>query len=302
MDRQISLLPEMSDHIQERPDRIGRTEVGYREARSILNKASGFLEGYDFSLNPYAGCSFGCTYCYAVRFSGRKDADATWGKWVDVKENAISLMRKMRTGALDGKRIYMSSVTDPYQTVERRTRLTRTLLEILAEKHAPKLVVQTRSPDVARDIDLFAAIEHRGGRVQVNMTVTTDDEALRRVFEPGCPANHARLKGIAEVQAAGIQSCITMTPLLLVKDVEAFAESLSATGVKRFITQPFHTGKAEFVAGTREDALELMAERLGCRMEEVVREHQYHYNRTRAVLARRLHDIGEGRSGFAPPF
>ena len=81
-------------------------------------------------------------------------------------------MRKIRTGALDGKRIYMSSVTDPYQTVERRTRLTRTLLEILAEKHAPKLVVQTRSPDVVRDIDLFAAIEERGGRVQVNMTVT----------------------------------------------------------------------------------------------------------------------------------
>lgn len=302
MDRQLGLLPQMSDEIEEIPDRIGNTEVGYREARSILNKASGFLEGYDFSLNPYAGCSFGCTYCYAVRFSGCKDADATWGKWVDVKENAISLMRRMRTGALDGKRIYMSSVTDPYQTVERRTRLTRTLLEILAEKHAPKLVVQTRSPDVARDIDLFATIEHRGGRVQVNMTVTTDDEALRRVFEPGCPANHARLKGIAEVQAAGIQSCITMTPLLLVRDVEAFAESLLATGVKRFITQPFHTGRAEFVAGTREDALELMAERLGCRMEEVIREHQYHYNRTRAVLARRLHDIGEGRNGFAPPF
>ena len=292
----------MSDGIRERPDRIGNTEVRFREVRSILNKATGFLDGYDFSLNPYAGCSFGCTYCYAVRFSGRKDADVTWGKWVDVKENAISLMRKMRTGALDAKRIYMSSVTDPYQTLERRVRITRSLLEILAEKHSPKLVVQTRSPDVVRDIDLFAAIEHRGGRVQVNMTVTTDDEGLRRVFEPGCPANHARLKGIAEVQAAGIQSCITMTPLLLVKDGEAFAESLSATGVKRFITQPFHAGRAEFVAGTREDALELMAERLGCRMEEVIREHQCHYNRTRAALARRLHDIGEGRNGFAPPF
>ena len=302
MTEQLGMLPKMSDELKAKPDRIGKTEVTYREVKAILNKTSGFLSEYDYSLNPYAGCSFGCTYCYAIRFSGRADAEASWGQWVEVKENAVALMRKMKPGKLDGKRIYMSSVTDPYQSIERRVELTRSLLEVLAEKHAPLLVVQTRSPDVARDLDLLLDIEGRGGRVQVNMTVTTDEEEVRGVFEPGCPSNSVRLKAIAEVQAAGIQSCITMTPLLLVRDPEAFAETLVETGVNRFITQPFHTGNAQFVAGTRQMAMSLMAERLECEAGDVVKEHQRHYNVLRAALARRLGDIGEGRNGFAPPF
>ncbi|MCY4580810.1 MAG: radical SAM protein [Chloroflexi bacterium] len=302
MTKQLGLLPEASDDLKARPDQIGKTEVGYREVKAILNKASGFLSEYDFSLNPYAGCSFGCTYCYAIRFSGRSDAETSWGQWVDVKENAIALLRKIPAGKLDGKRMYMSSVTDPYQTVERRVQLTRALLEILAEKHAPLLVVQTRSPDVARDLDLFSNIEARGGRVQVNMTVTTDDEEVRRVFEPGCPSNSVRLKSITHLQEAGIQSCITMTPLLLVQDAGRFAAQLSDTGVSRFISQSFHSGNAEFVAGTRQVAMDLMAEKLGCRSGDVIKEHQRHYNMIRSELVQRLGHVGEGREGFSPPF
>jgi len=99
-------------------------------------------------------------------------------------------------GSLDGKLIYMSSVTDPYQPVESRLRLTRSLLEILAERHSPKLVVQTRSPLAVSDSNLFRRIVERGGRVQVNMTITTDDDDVRKVFEPQCPSNNARLKAI----------------------------------------------------------------------------------------------------------
>ena len=162
--------------------------------------------------------------------------------------------------------------------------------------------MQTRSPDVTRDIDLFHAIVERGGRVQVNMTVTTDDDELRHVFEPGCPSNAVRLNAIAEVQAAAIQSCITMTPLLLVRNAAAFTDALLATGVRRFITQPFHVGSAKFVAGTRQAALLLMAEHLGCGAQDVVRQHLLHYNGVRAELKGRLPNLGEGRDGFAPPF
>ena len=177
------------------------------------------------------------------------------------------------------------------------------MLKVLAERHKPKMVVQTRSPDVTRDIDLFHAIvEHGGGKVQVNMTVTTDDDELRRVFEPGCPSNAVRLNAVAELQAAGIQSCITMTPLLLVRDAAAFTDALLATGVKRFITQPFHVSSAKFVAGTRQAALPLMAERLGCDAQDVVRQHLLHYNAVRAELKGRLPNMGEGREGFTPPF
>ena len=211
-------------------------------------------------------------------------------------------MKKLSVGSLDGKYIYMSSVTDPYQSIERRIRLTRSILEVLAERHKPKMVVQTRSPDVTRDIDLLHAIVERGGKVQVNMTVTTDDDELRRVFEPGCPSNAVRLNAVAAVQAAGIQSCITMTPLLLVRNAAAFTDTLLATSVKRFITQPFHVGRTEFVADTRQAALLLMAERLGCGTQDVVRQHLLHYNAVRAELKGRLPNLGEGRVGFAPPF
>ena len=299
---QFRMTPAVKDELAARPERIGKTSVEYRQAGSILNRASGFLSDYDFTLNPYAGCSFGCTYCYAVRFSGRNDAEDSWGQWVDVKENAVALVTKLPAGALDGKRIYMSSVTDPYQSIEQRVRLTRSILEVLAERHRTKLIVQTRSPDVTRDIDIFHTTMEGGGNVQVNMTVTTDDDEVRRVFEPGCPSNAVRLNAITEVQAAGIQSCITLTPLLLVKNTAAFTDALLATGVKRFITQPFHVGRAQFVAGTRQAGLQLMAERLGCDAQDVVWRHLLHYNAVRAELMRRLPNLGEGREGFAPPF
>ena len=88
----------------------------------------------------------------------------------------------------------MSSVTDPYQPIERKLKLTRSLLEELAKPHKPHLVAQTRSPDVVHDAAVYRKIVDRGGRVQINMTVTTDDEEVRRTFEPQCPANFRRLE------------------------------------------------------------------------------------------------------------
>ena len=227
--RQTPLFPAEKQQIA-LPSRLGRTDVTYRPAREILTRASGFIGGYDFTLNPYSGCGFGCSYCYAAFFTRSQEQQDRWGLWVNAKENAARLLGELRPGELDGKRIYMSSVTDPYQPLERRLKLTRRILEVLAGRHRPKLVVQTRSPLALRDADLFREIERNGGRVQVNMTVTTDDEDVRMTFEPGCPFNPARLKAIGKIHEAGVQSCITLTPLLLVRDPEAFARSLLATG------------------------------------------------------------------------
>ena len=285
-----------------RPSRIGETSVEYKPAREILTRATGFMDAYDFTLNPYSGCSFGCTYCYAAFFSRTKQGRNTWGKWVAVKENAIELMDKRRRGSLDGKLIYMSSVTDPYQPVERELNLTRKVLEIMAERHKPKLVVQTRSPDVVRDIDLFQQIVDNGGSVQVNMTVTTDDEDVRRTFEPFCPSNTVRLKAISEAQAAGVESCITMTPLLLVSRPYAFVNSLLETGMEKFIAQPFHFARGKFVANTRERAFDLMAEKLGCERASFQDAYLERYQRVFDVLRDNLPNLGEGKDGFKPPF
>ncbi len=285
-----------------RPSRIGHVDVGYGVTREIMTRATGFMEEYDFTLNPYSGCSFGCTYCYAAFFSKTKEQRDGWGYWVTVKENATELLERRKRGALDGKLIYMSTVTDPYQPIERQLDLTRGLLEVLADRHRPKLVVQTRSPDVTRDCDLFQRIEAGGGRVQVNMTVTTDDEDVRRAFEPFCPSNAVRLRAIAEVQAAGVDSCITMTPLLWLNEPYAFADRLLETKVEKFIVQPFHFQRGKFVAGTRKAAVDMMVQKLGC--DEALFRERYikDYERSLRALDSALPELGQGKDGFRPPF
>ena len=291
-----------TDRDARRPTRIGGATVAYAPTAQLLTKPTGFMDAYDFTLNPYSGCSFGCTYCYAAFFSRDVAKRDAWGRWVTVKENAVELIAKRKPGWLDGKLIYMSSVTDPYQPIERELRLTRRILEVMAERHRPRLVVQTRSPLVSRDCDLFRRIESNGGRVQVNMTVTTDDEDIRRTFEPFCPSNPARLRGIGAVQDAGIATCITMTPLLLVSSPYAFADALLDTGVPRFIAQPFHFRRGKFLAGTRDQAFDLMAAKLGCDRAAFQDAYLEHYAMVFGVLQDTLPELGEGKDGFAPPF
>ena len=302
----VDVFPEDEPPSTIRPDRIGPTAVTYAPSREILTRATGFMDAYDFTLNPYSGCSFGCTYCYAAFFSRDIEKQNSWGYWVTVKENAAALLKKRKPGFLDGKRIYMSSVTDPYQPVEREVEVTRQILKVMADHHKPKLVVQTRSPTVLRDVDLYHRIEENGGRVQINMTVTTDDEGIRRTFEPFCPSNPVRLKAIGEVQAAGLDTCITMTPVLLVNDSHQFTESLIDTGVKKFIAQPFHFSRGRFLAGTRDKAFALMAEKLGCSLKEFPRLYLERYQEFFQHLKKELQDrgseLGEGKDGFKPPF
>ena len=292
---------------QARPTRFGHATIDYKPARAILTKATGFMDAYDFTLNPYAGCAFGCTYCYAAFFSrasgsitGAERRD-TWGRWVEVKENAIKLLERRRK-RLDGALIYMSSVTDPYQPIERKLKLTQGLLEVLAKRHRPKLVVQTRSPDVVRDVDLFREIVDNGGRVQANLTVTTDDEDVRRAFEPTCPSNTRRLGAARELVGHGIATCVTMTPLLPVQNAERFVDDLLATGVQDFIVQPFHFQSGKFVAGTRDAALGILATKLNCGQNRVPGRYLEHYYRVRDTLRSRLPRLGEGKDGFRPPF
>ncbi len=302
----VGTLPEDEPPGVIRPDRIGPTAVTYNPSRNILTRATGFMDAYDFTLNPYSGCSFGCTYCYAAFFSRDIEKQNSWGYWVTVKENAVALLKKRKPGYLDGKRIYMSSVTDPYQPVEREVELTRQLLVIMADRHKPKLVVQTRSPTVVRDVDLYQQIKESGGHVQINMTVTTDDESIRRTFEPFCPSNPVRLKAIGEVQAAGLDTCITMTPVLLVNDNHRFTESLIDTGVKKFIAQPFHFSRGRFLAGTRDKAFALMAEKLGCSLKEFpclyLERYQEFFQHLKRELQNHGSELGEGKDGFKPPF
>ena len=123
------------------------------------------------------------------------------------------------------------------------------------------------------------------------MTITTDSEKVRKVFEPLCPGNSARLAAIKEINNAGVNSCVTMTPLLPIEDPHTFAQSLIDTGIKKFIIQPFHKDRGRFTAGTREEALKLLKE--------------YNWDETRyheieQIIKTYIPNIGIGKEGFSP--
>lgn len=276
-----------SEESKDKKKSIGKSSIDYIHASSILTPGKGFMDAYDFTLNPYSGCTFGCNYCYAAFFARSEDEKNNWGYWLKVKENALALLIKCRKKPLLNKTLYMSSVTDPYQPIEKDLELTRKILKELINYHNVRLVIQTRSPLITRDIDLF----HQFELIQVNMTVTTDSENVRKAFEPICPSNKVRLKAIKEVTDAGINTCITMTPLLPIENIQLFTETLLHTGVDKFVVQPFHPDKGKFIASTKIEAVRLI---------NSMKWDNQKYMETVEVFRNKLPWLGEGKNGFAP--
>src|SRR5690242_11095824 len=148
------------------------------------------IASFDYTLNAYIGCSFGCSYCFAASFVADDEKKAAWGTWVHVKEDALI---ELSRADLKDKTIFMSSSTDPYQPLEMHTGLTRSIVEFLSEPfRQPRLTVQTRSPIVARDVDLLK----RYKRARVNMSITTDSEEIRKKFEPKCASIDRRFEAL----------------------------------------------------------------------------------------------------------
>ncbi|MDO8616366.1 MAG: radical SAM protein [Dehalococcoidia bacterium] len=272
---------------------FSRTSVQYIDSKSILTRASGFLSRYDFTLNPYSGCGFGCEYCYARFFAPSAKQRESWGQWVSAKRNARELMAKAcRSGALKtGDAIYMSSVTDPYQPVEQRLGLTRAILEAMLECGVqPRLTIQTRSPIVTRDIDLL----RRFDKVRVNFSIPTDSEDVRLRYEPHAPSIAVRLKAAAKVADAGVRIGISITPMLPIRDIEAFGIRLAGLNADGYSTQYLKPERSSFGAGSTSEVLKKAQEDAWG-----IRE----YSRARESLARVLGEgrkLYEGASGYAP--
>ena len=292
------------------PYKLGDTAISALKASSLLSPGTGFMSEYHGSLNPYSGCTFGCGYCYAANFTRSEQEQDSWGKWVKVKANLDALLDALTPGEYNGKVLYMSTVTDPYQPLERQAQVTRHLLTRLVAEHPQmRLVVQTRSPLVNRDQDLFHQLLAAGGKVQVNFTVTTDSEAVRKAYEPGCPSIPARLKAATAMRASGIPTAITATPMLPLENVESFLATLRETGVTRYIIQPFKLpavkGEGEagkFVARTDRKAVELTRAHYGLPEQAAAAAYQQEYRRHRERFRQEFPDLGEGKDGFQPPW
>jgi DNA repair photolyase len=173
-------------------------------SKAVLSKS----QIYDYAINPYVGCSHSCRYCYAAfmrRFTGHKEK---WGEFVDVKINAPELLareiKRKRMG-----RVWVSGVCDPYQAAEKRYKLTRKCLEILAENQWP-VTIQTKSSLVLRDIDILDKFKD----IEVGFSIGTADEKIRKLFEPGASPIKERIHALDVIHLRGIQTFAMIAPLL----------------------------------------------------------------------------------------
>jgi DNA repair photolyase len=257
-------------------------------AKSLFNRATGFIArgGFDFTVNPYVGCTFGCTYCYAAYLPQNPHPIKDWGRWLQAKVNAVELARKMAP-KLAGKAVYLSSVTDPYVPAERSLLLTRGILEAIVP-HQPRLVVQTRGPLVIRDIDVLHSLQ----KVRVHISLPTDCEEIRAAFEPKAPPLERRWQALETLVAAGIPVGITLTPTLPVRQAVPFAQRIAALQPERVVTQPFHVAQG-FGADT---APAVRAQLADWHWDTAL------YQAFRATLSQHLgREIPEGEAGFTPP-
>jgi DNA repair photolyase len=193
----------------------------YEKTSRALNPTGGFLSGFSYSLNPYIGCAFGaaggCPFCYVRALPiAMKGAGAPWGSWViakiNLKERLLAELRAMRkAGRLDAATVFMSSATDPYQGLERRLRISRGALEAFVEYPIRRVLLQTRSPMVERDLDLLKQL---GDRVMVSITLETDDDAVRRAITPTSPSVERRLKTARLLRREGVPVQLAISPML----------------------------------------------------------------------------------------
>jgi DNA repair photolyase len=183
------------------------------EAKSILVESK--LPDADYVVNPYTGCEIGCAYCYAS-FMGRfvQEPIENWGNYVYVKTNAVELAEEELSKWSPEKRqasVLLSSVTDPYQGVESKYRLSRGILEVFARASYPGLVsILTKSSLVTRDIDVLKRLPN----VEVGMTVTTTDDKLSRFLEMRASSASKRLATLKRLHDEGIKTYAFIGPLL----------------------------------------------------------------------------------------
>jgi DNA repair photolyase len=177
-------------------------EVG---VRSILNKSKVF----DYCLNPYTGCYFGCRYCYASLFMRRYSGHTErWGEFVDIKIKAAEVLKNQLPRTRPGT-IWISSVCDAYQPAEVRYQLTRKCLVEISRFGFP-VFIQTKSDLVVRDLDVLSSIK----KGEIGFSLATDDDQIARLFEPRAPSINRRIKALEKIKSRGLQTFAFIGPIL----------------------------------------------------------------------------------------
>ena len=269
--------------------------------------------GFDTSLNPYRGCSHGCSYCYArptheyLGFSAGLDFETR----ILVKEDAPELLRKaLASPRWEPRVVALSGVTDAYQPVEAKLRLTRRCLEVFAEFRNPVAVV-TKSALVARDADLLGELASVGAAT-VHVSITTLDDDLRRALEPRASSPRSKLAAIETLTAAGVPvgvMCAPVIPGLNDAEIPAILEAAARAGAVRaaHVVLRLPHGVAEIFEGWLERHRPERRARVMARIREVrggrTNDPRFHSRmRGEGVYAEQIHalfELARRRAGLA---
>jgi hypothetical protein len=178
----------------------------------ILQKSSSFVGQFDYTLAPYSGCAYGCTYCYVPHvLKGLPEKRGGWGNYVDLRSQCVTLLQR-QAAKLEGKSIFLAATTDPYQPQEASALLTRGLLEALADLPFAFLLISTRSGLILRDLDILRDSRMRD-RVEVGLSIPSDIPEAHMDLEPHTAKFAGRFTVLRRLRAAGISTRVHAAPL-----------------------------------------------------------------------------------------
>ena len=184
-------------------------------ARSAINHVPGGSYGFNYTINPYRGCTHACKFCFARRTHTYLDMNAgrDFEREIIVKVNVPELVRaELAKPTWRRELVALGTNTDPYQWVESRYRMMPEIIAALEEAETP-ISVLTKSPLVMRDVELYERMAKRLP-VSVNLSIPTLDPEVWRATEPHTPSPEARLEAVAELRRRGIDSGVLIAPLM----------------------------------------------------------------------------------------
>jgi DNA repair photolyase len=247
----IARLAAKSPAAQTRRRSAGKPEYFFLPVKSILNHCDSERVPFDWTINPYRGCEFGCKYCYARYTHEYMEIDGgEFEQKIFVKRDAAALLARdlsqkysfasKASGYTQAEHIAIGTATDPYQPAEKEYGVTRACLEELAKYEGLSVSVITKSNQIVRDIDLYRCIAARS-TLSLNVTVTTLKPRLARLLEPRAPRPDLRVRAVRELRAAGLNVGVSASPLLPgINDgegeLEAVARAVREAGAQWFFS------------------------------------------------------------------
>lgn len=206
------------------------------ECRSAIGKCG--FPGGGFAVNPYIGCGHNCLYCYArfiKRFTGHSEE---WGGFVDARVNIAEVLQKqIKSQRYRGQQIYIGTVTDPYQPLEEKYKLTRKILEILVN-YDNSVSILTKSNLILRDIDLLKKFKN----IDINFTINTIDTKWKKIVEPNSSTIEERLGAMKILAKEGIPVFAMVGPYWpIFTDPEPLFKKFKEVGVSQIFTESFNT-------------------------------------------------------------